>query len=57
VVPSPRRQEFDGSGRRRKPSRSRTPEEIEELIVKMPRENPSWSYSIGGETLTYEFFT
>ena len=36
---------FDSSGSPRKPGRPRTPEEIEELIVRMARENPNWGYS------------
>ena len=34
---------FDSSSSPRKPGRPRTPEEIEELIVRMARENPSWA--------------
>jgi transposase InsO family protein len=36
---------FDSSKSPRKPGGTRTPEEIEELIVKMARENSSWGYS------------
>ena len=36
---------FDSSESPRKPGRPRTPEEIEELIVRLAEENPSWGYS------------
>jgi len=38
-------QKFDSSRSPRKPGRPRTPEEIEELISKIARKNPSWGYS------------
>jgi len=37
-------QKFDGSKARRKIGRPRVDEEIEQLIARMARENPSWGY-------------
>ena len=37
-------QKFDGSKARRKVDRPQVDDEIEQLIVRMARENPSWGY-------------
>ncbi len=35
---------FDGSKRRRYPGRARVDGEVEQLVVRMARENPGWGY-------------
>ena len=37
-------QKFDGSTQRRQPGRPRVAEEVEQLVVRMAEENPSWGY-------------
>ncbi len=37
-------QKFDGSAQRRQPGRPRVAEEVEQLVVRMAEENPSWGY-------------
>jgi len=37
-------QKFDGRTHRRQLGRSRVPEEVEQLVVRMAEENPSWGY-------------
>src|SRR3989441_679999 len=37
-------QKFDGSAQRRQPGRPRVAEEVEQLVVQMAEENPSWGY-------------
>jgi putative transposase len=35
---------FDGSKKRKRPGRPRVPEEVEELVLRMAEENPTWGY-------------
>jgi hypothetical protein len=37
-------QKFDGRQHRRQLGRPRVPEEIEQLVIRMAEENPSWGY-------------
>jgi hypothetical protein len=37
-------QKFDGSKNRQQPGRPRVPEEVEQLVLRMAEENPSWGY-------------
>jgi putative transposase len=37
-------QEFDGSMQRRQPGRPRVAEEVEQLVMRMAEENPTWGY-------------
>jgi putative transposase len=35
---------FDGSKKRKRPGRPRVPEEVEQLVLRMAEENPTWGY-------------
>jgi hypothetical protein len=35
---------FDGSKKRKRPGRPRVPEEVEQLVMRMAEENPTWGY-------------
>jgi transposase InsO family protein len=37
-------EKFDGSKNRQQPGRPRVPEEVEQLVIRMAEENPTWGY-------------
>jgi putative transposase len=44
-------QKFDGSAQRKSPGRPRVEKALEDLVVQMAKENPSWGYEISDQTV------